>query len=153
MSYKLQTVRGEVFGKCCDLSDKELYIRRRDIRKAMYVGFATIGLSIPVVIVNYLPLINNFIKTHDVDARTIGSVGITVGANLIASGLIRSYEYFKNINEINKKFEELKSIRREELEEPQIITSKSKAASVDTNKRNRKRKRSEWKANRSERFR
>ena len=151
MSYKLQEVKGEVFGKHCNLSDRELYIRRRDIRKAIYVGFATIGLSIPVVIVNYLPLINNFIKTHDVDARTIGSIGVTVGANLIASGLIRSYEYFKNVDEINKKFEELKSIKREELEELQTITSK--VTTTNTDKRKRKRKSSGWKANRSERFR
>ena len=154
MSYKQRGVEKDSVGKHCELSNRELYIKRREIRKAVYAGFTTIGISIPIVIVNYLPLINNFIKTHDVDARTIGSIGVAVGTNLVANGLLRSYEYFNNITEINKRFEELKNIKREEFKKNKEESDNTVIKTViERNRKNKRTVSASWKKDSYRKFR
>lgn len=78
--------------------------RRKDIKKAVYTGAVTIGLSIPVIVVNYIPVIENFIKNRDINPRTIGETGLIIGTNILINGVIRSIEYLRIVNEFDRRY-------------------------------------------------
>ncbi len=102
----------ESIKKQCRLEDKELYLKRRDLNRAIYAGAITIGISIPVVIINYIPTINNIINNKDITARTVGTVGLAIGTNLMVSGFLRGIEYWRSLKDMNRKIRELKDMQR-----------------------------------------
>ncbi len=77
-------------------------IKRKDLKKVIYTGAVTLGLSIPIAVVDYIPLINNYVKNKELNPRMIGEVGVLIGTNVIINSVIRSFEHKRDMKALEK---------------------------------------------------
>ena len=98
-------------------------LKRKDLKKAVYTGAVALGLSIPIAIMDYVPLINNYVKNKDLNPRVLGEIGILVSTNVIINSIIRSFEHSRDMKELEKL---ITKIKRSDLnpEKTPLIRSK-----------------------------
>ncbi|MGC8479543.1 MAG: hypothetical protein ACP5M9_02650 [Candidatus Micrarchaeia archaeon] len=133
LSSKIDKVENNI--KECLITQKALFeARRKDIKKTIYTGAIAIGLSVPVIVVNYIPIIENFIKNKDLNPRTLGEMGFFIGTNILVNGVVRSIEYLRIDNEIEKKRNELESFMRDQKVETTQNNNVNKGAEKRRNK-------------------